>query len=334
MKTSFIIPSYNAANTINRCLDSIYTLPLEESEYEVIVVDDCSTDNTVEIVKEYINLHSNLVLLRQSENHRQGAARNKGIAMAKGKYIVFVDSDDETAKGVVSAVRLAEERELDMVVMRVALISGEKGIVKEKSLPYKIDQVFHGFEFQTGFPFWNTGPCAYVYRNVLINDTKYPFAEDVLYEDSDFVIVHLYHASRMSYSDECGYKVHFNPESTTHTISYKHLSDYALLGTRMLKFYESIVDKSTKFAESVLEGGSYNIMKSFRKLFHLQSISEIRSFYDRFDSRCKRKLLLEYRKPAYCWTRWTRLCLKYPRLSALIVCLVKPLLLLSNRTKK
>ena len=332
MKTSFIIPSYNAASTINRCLDSIYSLPMDESEYEVLVIDDCSTDNTVELIKDYASHHSNLVLLCQSENHRQGAARNRGITVAKGKFIVFVDSDDETAKGVISAVRLAEKRELDMVAMRVALVSGDSDVVEEKLLPYENNQVFHGYEFQSDYPFWNTGPCAYVYRNTLLSDTKYPFAEDVLYEDSDFVIVHLYHANRMSYCDECGNKVHFNPESTTHTISYKHLSDYALLGTRMLKFYESIEDRSTKYAESVLEGGSYNIMKAFRKLFRLRSISEIRSFYDRFDARCERKLLLGYHKPAYCWTIWTRFCLKHRRLTTLIVGMVMPLL--SIRTKK
>ena len=331
MKTSFIIPSYNASSTINRCLDSIYTLPLEESKYEVIVVDDCSTDNTVELVKEYAIAHRNLVLLCQSENHRQGAARNKGIAIARGEYIVFVDSDDETVKGVVSAVRLADERQLDMVAMRVAQVSGDEVELEDKTLPYKDDQIFHGYELQTNFPFWNTGPCAYVYRTALISEVGYPFAEDVLYEDSDFVNVHLYHSKRMSYCDECGNRVHFNPNSTTHTISYKHLSDYALLGTRMLKFYESIEDKSTKYAESILEGGSYNIMKAFRNLYRLQSVSEVRSFYDRLDSRCERKQLLGYRKPAYCWTRWTRFGLNHRRLSTLIVGVVKPIL--SIKTK-
>ena len=52
MLVSFIIPAYNASATIKRCLDSIYALPIEESEYEVIVIDDCSTDNTVELVKD------------------------------------------------------------------------------------------------------------------------------------------------------------------------------------------------------------------------------------------------------------------------------------------
>ena len=77
MRISFIIPAYNASGTIVRCLDSIYVLPIDESDYEVIVIDDCSTDNTVEIVKQFAVKHSNLVLLQQVENHRQGTARNR-----------------------------------------------------------------------------------------------------------------------------------------------------------------------------------------------------------------------------------------------------------------
>ena len=64
MSISFIIPAYNASGTIVRCLDSIYALPIEESDYEVIVIDDCSTDNTVEIVKQFAVKHPNLLLLQ------------------------------------------------------------------------------------------------------------------------------------------------------------------------------------------------------------------------------------------------------------------------------
>lgn len=328
---SFIIPAYNAVATIWRCLDSIYNLSLAENEFEVIVIDDCSADNTVALVEDYAIRHTNLVLLRQTENHRQGAARNKGIAAARGKYTVFVDSDDETSQGVVEAVRLAEENELEMVAMRYAK-NGNDGMNGEvKGLPFDSNELFTGIEMQTECPFWFTGPVAYVYRRSFLNDVNYPFAEDVFFEDSDFVNVHLFHAKHMAYCNECGYIVHYNEASTTHTVSFKHLCDYALLGTRMLLFYESLEDKASKYAEGIREGGSFNIMKAFRRLPRLGSGSEVREFYNRFDAHYDRKKLLGYREPAYCWTRWTRFGLKHRRLTIVVAGIA--ISLLSIRTK-
>ena len=312
MLISFVIPAYNASLTVVRCLNSIYTLPLNENEFEVLVIDDCSTDATVKLLEEYQKSHPNLTLFRQPENHRQGAARNLGMERAKGDFIVFVDSDDEVEAGMLQAVKMAVDGHLDMVAMRTEEVTNEGMTASESSLPYSSEAAFSGVELQTEHPFWVTAPWAYVYRRSFLKEVNYPFAEEVLYEDSDFVNVHLYYAQRMAYCDVCGYRAHQNADSTTHTISFKHLADYALLGTRMLAFYESLPDKTTKYAESILEGGSYNIMKSFRMLRRLRSFKEIKAFYDRFDAQYDRERLLGYRDPAYCWTWWTRFCIRVP----------------------
>ena len=330
---SFIIPAYNAVATILRCLDSIYNLYLAECEFEVIVIDDCSTDNTVALVEGYACHHSNLVLLRQTENHRQGAARNKGIAIAKGKYIVFVDSDDESSIGVIRAVQLAEEYDLDMVAMRYVKVDDNRIVGREKVLPYNQAKSFTGKEMQTRFPFWGTAPWPYVYQKSFMDKVNYPFAENVLFEDTDFVNVHLFYAKRMMYCDECGYVMHYNAKSTTNTLSYKHLADYALLGTRMLHFYESLIDKTSKYSEGIREGGSYNIMRAFRKLPRLRSCSEVRAFYDRFDAHYNRDLLFGYREPAYCWTKWTRFGLKHRRLVIAVMGVVIPLIKIRIKAK-
>ena len=172
---------------------------------------------------------------------------------------------------------------------------------------------------QTEHPFGFTGPVAYVYRKSFLEKVNYRFAEDVLFEDSDFVNVHLYYVKKMSYSDRSGYRIHYNANSTTHTISYKHLADYFLLGTRMLAHYEGLPDKTTKYAEGILEGGSFNVMKSFRRLVHLNSMSEIQAFYDRLDTYYDISRLLVYREPAYCWTLWTRFGLKHRKAATLVV---------------
>jgi glycosyltransferase involved in cell wall biosynthesis len=316
---SIIIPAYNAETTIKRSLDSVYVLPVSEDEYEVIVIDDCSNDQTVDIVKAYAQFHPNLTLIIQPQNHRQGAARNRGIKVAQGDCVVFLDSDDEIALGILPAWDLLQKTDSDMVVMRFDKFSNEGDLKSEVSLPYTSDMVFTGVALQTEHPFFCTAPWAYIYRRAFLEKVNYHFAEGVLYEDSDFVNVHLFNAIRIAYSDMCGYHVWSNPLSTTHTISFKHVCDYALLGTRMLSLFQQIDDKNSTYAKSILEGGSYNIMRSCKNLLKLHSVSDIRSFYTRFDRLADRSTLLSYSEPAYCWNSWTRFCVKHKYWTIIIV---------------
>ncbi len=317
MLCSFIIPAYNASNTIVRCLDSIYILGLSEQEFEVICIDDCSKDNTISVIEQYAKQHTNLILLCQAENHRQGAARNRGVTIAKGKYIVYVDSDDESAKGVVDALQLAEQHNLDMVPMHYVNVD-QHGNVTEKE-PITLDGVFTGVELQTKHPYWCTGPVPYIYKTSFLRQVNYPFVEDVLFEDSDYVNVHLYHTKRMMYSAQCAYRVHYNATSTTHTTTYKHVADYFLLGTRMLKFYHSLEDKTSTYALGIREGGSWNIWLSCKQLIKLSSISDVRAFYERIDNYINRADYLHYTEPTYCWTWWTKLCLKHKKIAIILV---------------
>lgn len=317
MLASFIIPAYNASATIVRCLDSIYTLGLSEQEFEVICIDDCSKDNTISVIEQYAKQHTNLTLLCQPENHRQGAARNRGVAIAKGKYIVYVDSDDESAKGVVDALLLAEKNDLDMVAMHYVNVD-QHGNITEKE-PITLEGVFTGVELQTKHPYWGTAPWPYIYDAEFLKRVNYPFTEDVLFEDSDYVNVHLYHAQRMMYNKECSYCIYYNSQSTTHTQSYKHVADYLLLGTRMLRLYHSLEDKTSAYALGILEGGSYNVWKSCKRLVKLPSMRDVKMFYDRIDHYTNRFELLNYTKPTYCWTKWTKLCLGHKKIAMVLI---------------
>lgn len=94
IRFSVIIPVYNACETICRCLDSLLATKLE---VEVIVVNDGSTDKTGEILNEYAEKDTRILVVNQ-ENRGVSAARNVGLTLAKGEYILFVDSDDYVAE--------------------------------------------------------------------------------------------------------------------------------------------------------------------------------------------------------------------------------------------
>ena len=302
MLVSFIIPSYNSAHTVARCLDSIYALSLKPQEFEVIFIDDCSTDNTCEIVTEYQSKHSNITLLKQPKNNRQGAARNRGVSIAKGEYICFVDSDDAVVEGIVSAIRTSHELQTDMTTVHFANANKHEQITSEAEiLSFKRDQVFSGIEMQNKHAYWCSAPWGYIYSKGFLMHVNRPFAEGVLYEDSDFIATHLYYARRMANSPNMGYVAYYREGSTTHSNNYKNTADYFLLGSRMLALYTIIQQDIAKgkrnddgiqeFADGVLEGAIHNITMSLKRLLKLDDLRGIQAFYDRVDAHVSRSEL-------------------------------------------
>ena len=94
MLLSIVIPIFNGAKHITNCLNSIWAQELCADDYEVICVDDCSTDNTVEVLNNINKEHQNLKVVKNKTNRRAGGSRNHGVLEARGKYIYFIDADD------------------------------------------------------------------------------------------------------------------------------------------------------------------------------------------------------------------------------------------------
>lgn len=109
---SVVIPVYNSQDYISDCLDSVLSQTYES--FETIAIDDGSTDNTLDILKTYQKKQG--IKLFHIENSGQSVARNIGIENAKGKYLIFIDSDDCWCKNTLEVVvSLAEKKKLDMV---------------------------------------------------------------------------------------------------------------------------------------------------------------------------------------------------------------------------
>ena len=113
-KVSFIIPAYNIEEYIGKCLDSI--LAQTWQDFEIIIVDDGSTDATPRVVDEYARRESRIKVLHK-DNAGVSAARNDGIKMASGEYILFWDGDDFAEKETCEELlNLMEEQKVDTVV--------------------------------------------------------------------------------------------------------------------------------------------------------------------------------------------------------------------------
>lgn len=106
---------YNAEDYIGICLDSLLNQNLKIDSYQIIVVNDGSKDNSKAIVEGYAKKYSNIILYNQN-NSGNGAARNKGMELVKGKYLYFLDADDYIASAVLDAlVSVLEKKNLDIL---------------------------------------------------------------------------------------------------------------------------------------------------------------------------------------------------------------------------
>lgn len=192
MELSIIIPVYNGAATIGRCLDSIYAQELAEEQFEVICVDDCSPDkNSVAAIEDYKynNVHpSNLILFKHDKNKKMGGARNTGIRIARGKWILFIDADDlfinKSVKKLLNVVNC--DIQLDLVMFDYA--SGN-GIDYTKESHYKglIDSLMTGREFLQCQPVSWTVWC-YLYNKEHLMNSNISFVENIKFEDADFIL--------------------------------------------------------------------------------------------------------------------------------------------------
>lgn len=93
MDLSIIVPVYNVENYIRPCIESIFKQGLDDADFEVIIVNDGSTDRSMEMIADIIQQHNNINVINQ-ENQGLSVARNNGIAAAKGEFILMPDSDD------------------------------------------------------------------------------------------------------------------------------------------------------------------------------------------------------------------------------------------------
>lgn len=190
--TSYIIPVYNAATTIGRCLDSIYSQGLDPETFEVICVDDCSQDpGSIKAIEKYLykGIHpQNLTLLKHNVNKRQGAARNTGVKAARGEWIQFIDADDFFVAGALTRLSsvLAQHPDADMVAFDY-IVCNEDTVISRDHRKSNSTQIMSGLEYHLKqiVPSMPTELC---YKRALLLSNKVFFVEMIRFEDLDFIL--------------------------------------------------------------------------------------------------------------------------------------------------
>lgn len=237
---SIIIPAYNASNTIVRCLDSIYKLSMKDDEYEIIIIDDCSKDNTIAVIENYAKQRTNITLLCQPKNQRQGAARNRGIAIATGKYIAFVDADDEiVAKGVMKALNAIEKSNVEVCYYDFEY-EMPKGQWNDFSMPLKVrNHIISAYDYLNNYYTCDyNAPWRTLYRTDFLRTCNVQFKEGVRWEDCDWTVKVYAKAKKVQFVDGVGYRYQYGENATSRQKSPEVMCEKIMAGIRLLKFSE------------------------------------------------------------------------------------------------
>lgn len=215
-KVTVIVPAYNSEKYIQKCIDTVKEQTFKD--YEMLIINDGSTDNTLKIIEENIKAYNWLRVIT-IENHGQGYARNLGIREAKGDYILFLDSDDLLSPETLElTVKRIESDESDLVFFDWIRYSPDTNKYKKSSKKSFFDvSMLQEEECLRILALKAYYTVASLYSKKFLQENNIRYAEGHIYEDNVFIVLVATRAKRISILTEPLYIVVSNGESDTKT---------------------------------------------------------------------------------------------------------------------
>lgn len=196
---SIIIPVYNGLTyDLPVCLQSIWDQPLDHSLFEVICVDDCSTDDTREWLLKQAEVHKNLRIIFHDVNKRQGGAKNTGFSHAHGKYLMLIDQDDYFHNdGIAKVYDFIKHNDVEILITDSAYQFKDKPHNNlQLNLPNKECLSGEDFVKANGFACAPWRMC--INREFYVRH-KFSFKENVRIEDLDWSVILYLYAKKIQY---------------------------------------------------------------------------------------------------------------------------------------
>ena len=227
LKISVIIPAYNAEKYLTEALDSVVSQTMSDSDYEIIIVNDGSSDHTAYILEKYKNLYSNITVINK-ENGGPSSARNAGLDIASGEYIYFFDADDLLINNSLEALyQCAEEKNADLVIGKYNVLTPYKlSPVRTLDNLVCLDNIDkYNTDILQTFALWNK-----LFRLDLIKQYHLNFKSVSYSEDGIFVMDYVLHCTNITGLDQALIQYRrFNESiggSITASVSESKIRDY------------------------------------------------------------------------------------------------------------
>ena len=270
-KISVIVPVYNTSKYLSKCIDSLINQTFDD--YEIIFINDGSTDNSANVIKKYKNSKIKLI---NKKNEGQALARNLGIKKAKGDYIMFVDSDDYIDKDTLKITyKKALETKADIVCFDNYLVINDK-------ITDNIIKKIEGEDNLKTFILNNSGPCFKLIKKEIIQRNNLYFPSLNAYEDIAIVPSYSLFANKIVAINDKLYYYVMRDGSTMKQLEYSSkLEDIFPSMDNLLKIFknnnadEKYYDElEYLFIEHLLHGAGLRFFE-FQKYEQISKINKI-----------------------------------------------------------
>lgn len=261
IKLSIIIPAFNAENTLKRCLDSV--LQQKDDELEIVVINDGSKDLSDEIMQEYKLKYPEIISYYKKQNTGVADTRNYGIEKAKGKYIMFLDSDDYIDIQLYNIIKQYIERDIELIKFKLQRVDENNNIIEKVTGPiFEKTTGEEGFKYLYASDVLLDSPCVYVMKKDIFIRNKLLFNVGTEHEDFGLIPFVIVLARSMISIDFYGYQYVQSNGSITRNNDYN-------------KTKKKAYDALKQYDEALIKIEKYNINKNtadYLKIYYTNAI--------------------------------------------------------------
>lgn len=261
IKLSIIIPVFNAENTLKRCLDSV--LQQKDDELEIVVINDGSKDLSDEIMQEYKLRYPEIISYYKKQNTGVADTRNYGIAKAKGKYIMFLDSDDYIDIDLYSIIKQYIEKNIELIKFKLQRVDENNNIIEKVTGPiFEKTTGEEGFKYLYASDVLLDSPCVYVMKKDIFIRNKLMFNVGTEHEDFGLIPFVIVLARSMISIAFYGYQYVQSNGSITRNNDYN-------------KTKKKAYDALKQYDEALIKIEKYNINKNtadYLKIYYTNAI--------------------------------------------------------------
>lgn len=224
---SIIVPVYNAGKYLACCVQSLLDQDISPYDYEIILINDGSTDKSLQIAEDFEKKYPQVKVISQT-NQGVSEARNRGLGIAEGKYILFVDSDDFIEPhSVHKIISLSEENNLELCFFRARVEYEDGRYIDQESSYFDHNKIFSGnFIITHGMNFssiWYT-----LYRSSKLKEINLFFSFGIVQEDVEFCMKLYPQCSRIMFTDEVVYHYRHYGDSLTRNINVDRIHEQCI----------------------------------------------------------------------------------------------------------